>query len=198
MTEPLIVAAPKPLRIRVKWAAPSNYSRAVREPQVIVLHATCGSEGIRSADNAAAEIVHPLPAGKRKSWHYIVDAANCIHQVPVLMTAWHAGATGNRLGLGIEICGQASQTREQWCDPTSLATLAIAARLVADICAEFKIPCTLLDAAALKRERPRGITVHSEVSRAWRESTHTDPGPGFPLAEFVTAVAVAMGEESGA
>lgn len=38
----------------------------------------------------------------------------------------------------------------------------------------------------------KGITTHAYVSRAWKQSTHWDPGPGFPFHEFVAAVAKAM------
>lgn len=194
-SKPLIVAAPKVLT-NIKWAAPQNYSRAPHDPQVIVLHATDGAEGVNADLNNAAEIVKPLPKGKRKSWHYIVDADSCTYQVHVNFTAWHCGETGNRLGLGVEICGRASQTFAQWTDPTSLATLANAARLVADICTEFKIPARFLDPEELRGERPRGITTHAAISKAFRESAHTDPGPGFPLLEFIEAVAAAMESQS--
>jgi hypothetical protein len=35
----------------------------------------------------------------------------------------------------------------------------------------------------------RGITTHLEVSRAYKRSTHTDPGPGWPMAEMLKMVA---------
>ena len=31
----------------------------------------------------------------------------------------------------------------------------------------------------------RGITTHASVSKAFRRSTHWDPGPSFPLARLV-------------
>jgi N-acetyl-anhydromuramyl-L-alanine amidase AmpD len=194
-TPPLIVAAAK-LVTHIQWAAPQNYSRAPHVPQIIVLHCTDGAEGVNADINNAAEIVKPLPKGKRKSWHYIVDADSCTYQVHVNFTAWHAGETGNKLGIGVEICGRASQTFEQWTDPTSLATLQNAARLVADLCTEFKLPARFLDPEELRGASPRGITTHAAVSKAFRESTHTDPGPGFPLIEFIEAVSTAMGSQS--
>jgi len=183
----VIVAAPAPLRIRVQIADPANYSRAHREPKLIVLHATCGGEGKRAGENAAAEIAVPLARGKRKSWHYVVDAAACTRCVPDLLTAWHAGPHANARSIGIELCGRADQTRAQWLDVASRATLSIAARLVADLCREYHLPILVVDPAGLRAGR-HGITTHAFVSEAWRESNHTDPGPGFPLVEFVAAV----------
>jgi hypothetical protein len=34
----------------------------------------------------------------------------------------------------------------------------------------------------------RGITMHRDVSAAFHKSTHTDPGPNFPIVEFVNRV----------
>lgn len=187
----VIVAAAGPLRVKVRIAAAENYSRTQREPELVVLHATCGAEGPNAAINSAAELAVPLPPGKRKSWHYLVDASSVTRCVPDLLTAWHAGPHGNARGIGVELCGRADQSREQWLDPVSLATLAIAARLVADLCTEYRLPVALVHPAGLRAEE-RGITTHAFVSEAWRESTHTDPGPGFPLAEFVAAVAEAV------
>ena len=44
-----------------------------------------------------------------------------------------------------------------------------------------------LVAADLVRGR-RGITSHAEVSLAYRKSDHWDPGPGFPIDEFLGRV----------
>jgi hypothetical protein len=46
-----------------------------------------------------------------------------------------------------------------------------------------------VDVAGLLRG-DRGITTHDAVSKAFKQSTHWDPGPGFPLADFANAVRV--------
>jgi hypothetical protein len=38
-----------------------------------------------------------------------------------------------------------------------------------------------------------GITTHAEVSRAFGKSTHLDPGPFFPVAEYLRLVVEAIG-----
>lgn len=174
-----------PFEVRDMIAHPSNYARTRRVPKLIVLHATHGSEGARSAENGAAEI---LRSGMRKSWHYMVDADSVVRSVRDEHRAWHCGKRGNALGIGIELCGRADQTIAQWYDAASLATLQLAVRLCRDLCFRWQLPPVLVDVADLHAGRP-GITTHAMVSAAWRESDHTDPGPGFPLEAFVAAVA---------
>jgi len=193
--EPAIIAAPAPLRIKSRPAHPDNYSRATREPTLIVIHCTDGCEGLRKDDDEAAAIAVPGPLGRRVSFHYAVDADSCTRCVPDMLTAWHAGHTGNARGIGIELCGRANQTRAQWLDELSLPTLCIAARLVADLCREYHIPPVLVDVPGLVLGH-RGITTHSMCGAAWHESDHYDPGPHFPLGDFVQAVVRALEQPS--
>jgi N-acetyl-anhydromuramyl-L-alanine amidase AmpD len=189
MVDLIITPEPAPLRIRAQPADPANYSRARREPRLIVLHSTEGREGDGATDaNVAAGIARPKPAGQRTSFHYVVDADSATRCVPDTLTAWHCGKTGNQLGIGIELCGSAKQTRDQWLDDASRRTLGIAARLVADLCREHRIPLRYLSAFDLNHLSPWGITTHAAISEAWRESTHWDPGPDFPIDLFMAAV----------
>lgn len=185
---PPLVASPGPLAIREMPAHASNYNAVSRVPTLIVIHATHGSEGLKSAENTAAEISKPLPPGKRKSWHYAVDADSIVRSVPDRFRAWHCGASGNAVGIGVELCGRADQTLAQWYDAASLATLRLGARLVAELCLQWGIPPVRVHSVELVSGRA-GITTHADVSAAWRESSHTDPGAGFPLSSFVAAVA---------
>lgn len=182
----VIIAAPAPVRVRVRLADSSNYARTQREPSIIVLHSTEGREGDGATDDNVAAGISKPNAGK--SFHYVVDADSITRCVPDLYVAWHARKTANARGLGVEICGSASQTYAQWLDATSLRTLQLAARLVSDLCIEYKIPPVLVTPERL-RAGDRGITTHYMCSLAWKESTHTDPGPGFPLLDFIESVA---------
>jgi len=187
-----IVALPPPIAIKQRLASHRNYSAAVRlTTQAIVLHCTDGCEGASKDDDVAAMFAAGDLA-KRRSCHYVVDADSVTRCVPDALTAWHCGKHGNAVAIGIELCGRASQTRAQWLDGFSLPTLQIAARLVADLCAVHGVPPVVLDSEGLRTGR-RGITTHASVSAAWGETTHTDPGEGFPLADFVAAVAKTCG-----
>lgn len=189
---PLIVAVPAGMcKPKDHWAHASNYSRAQRAvTQAITIHCTDGHEGFRDDDNAAAMFADPNLSPHRSA-HYVVDADSVTRCVPDMLTAYHCGHTGNVRTIGVELCGRANQTREQWLDGPSLATLSIAARLVAYLCSVHRVPATVVNDLGLQSGN-RGITTHAFVSAAWHESDHTDPGIGFPLSSFVVAVAKAM------
>jgi len=193
-----IVAAPPWTPIRYTPAHASNYSVHRRaETRFVVVHCTDGCEGDHAGRDVAAMFAAPIPPpGRPRSAHYVCDATTATRCVPDALTAWHCGHLGNALGIGVEICGRAGQTRAQWFDDASLATLCIAARVVADLCEVYQIDPMIADAASLRRG-DGGITTHACVSDAWHESTHTDPGPNFPLVQFVMAVRRAMAPPQG-
>jgi N-acetyl-anhydromuramyl-L-alanine amidase AmpD len=189
--EPRIVAAPNPLAWHDVPAHLANYSRVFRHPSLIVLHATDGCEGVTKDTDCAAMFAAPFLEGETKrSAHYVIDANSVTHCVRDEFVAWHCGHQGNTIGIGIELCGRADQTRAQWLDALSLPMLCIAARLCADLCHVWSIPVRVVNDRGLLAGAA-GITTHSFVSMAWRETDHHDPGPGFPLGAFVTAVAQA-------
>lgn len=186
---PALLAAPS-VWIKRRLAHPTNYSRRLRpRTQGIVLHATDGHEGVRKDDDVAAMFAGLLPKPRSCTW--VVDADSVTQCVPPTMTAWHCGHTGNARFEGVEICGRAKQTREEWFDEISLRTLANAARLCADRCRHYGIAPVFVDSELL-RDGHRGITTHAEIAKAWHETKHTDPGPHFPLKEFLRAVQIAL------
>jgi N-acetyl-anhydromuramyl-L-alanine amidase AmpD len=187
--EPTIIATPDNLLVMHNVPAHlSNYSRVVRTPTIIVLHCTDGCEGVAKDTDEAFDITKP---GRNKSFHYAVDADSATQCVKDEYTAWHARGRGNAIGIGIELCGRADQSRAEWLDAISLPTLNNAARLVARLCTRWNIPAKVINDRALLNEES-GITTHQFVSSAWKQSNHYDPGPGFPLGAFVAAVAVAL------
>jgi N-acetyl-anhydromuramyl-L-alanine amidase AmpD len=189
--EPRIIAAAR-VEYKHRPAHLKKYSRLVRTPSVLVLHCTDGCEGYTKDDDCAADFASaPVPGGRNVSAHLVIDADSATRCVLDEYVAWHCGHNGNAIGIGIEICGKADQSRAQWFDAVSLATLNIAARVCAELCRQHDIPAVVVnDRGLLAGER--GITTHSFVSQAWKESTHYDPGPGFPLGSFVAAVAAAL------
>lgn len=186
--EPRIVAVPGPLQIKDVPAHLSNYSRTMRHPSVIVLHATDGHEGVTKDTDCAVMFARPFPPGQpKRSSHYVVDTDSTTRCVRDEFAAWHCGHHGNAIGIGIELCGRADQTRPQWLDALSLPMLCIAARLCAELCRQWQIPARVVNDRGLLAEE-QGITTHAFVAQAWKETTHYDPGPGFPMGAFVTAV----------
>jgi N-acetyl-anhydromuramyl-L-alanine amidase AmpD len=120
------------------------------------------------------------------SWHYAVDANSVTQSVREEDIAFHAPGANNN-GVGIELTGRAAQSAAGWDDDFSRNTLELAAGLSAQICARWAIPVQFIDAAGLLAGQ-RGITTHRMVSQAFKKSTHTDPGPNFPMGRFLELV----------
>jgi len=189
--EAVIVAAPS-ITVKTRLASNHNFSRNQRlVTQGVVLHSTEGHTGTTQDDNVAAMFADPALSPPRSA-HYVVDADSVTRCVPDMLTAWHCGHIGNSGLIGVELCGTAAQTRAQWLSGDALATLCNAARLVATLCSTHSVPPMVVNDRGLV-SGARGITTHAYVTKAWHETTHTDPGDAFPLAAFVVAVARALG-----
>ena len=183
-----VVAVPALPRIRYMEARWYRKGPRRSPPLWMVLHCTDGAEGPMKAEDGAHELAHVPENGRKRSVHWFIDSNSIVQCVPLECEAWHAGKSANLYGEGIELCGRASQTSEQWMDAVSLPMLALAARLVRARCDALGLPLRLLSATQL-RAHMSGITTHAEITRAFpTETTHTDPGPGFPLAAFMAAV----------
>lgn len=75
--------------------------------------------------------------------------------------------------------GFARQTVEEWSDPLSRAHIIGCARFIVDVATEFDLPIGFVDAHGLLAG-DSGYTSHWEVSKAWGNTDHTDPGSNFP------------------
>lgn len=186
-------ALPPPETNGIKFVVARHYRKVPggRVIDLVVLHTAEVAETLTSAEAVAGFFANPgnYPSGKPRqvSAHYCVDADSIVQCVADHDVAFAApGANGN--GIQIELSGFARQTSVDWGDAFSTATLARAAGLVARILRENGIRCEYVDRVALKRGGARGITTHDDVSKAFKQSTHTDPGKGFPMTAFVEAV----------
>ncbi len=154
---------------------------------VVVIHTMEISERPDAAEICARWFKTPVSC---VSAHYCVDADSVIQCVREKDIAWHARG-GNTNSIGVELAGFASQTRRDWGDPYSAAVLERAAGLVAQVCRRRRVPVRWLVAEDLVAGR-RGLTGHSEVSDAFKQSDHWDPGDGFPVEAFVDQVRAAQ------
>lgn len=162
-----------------------SYTRGRTAPiSLLVIHSAECAETATAAE--ALQGWAAGPSAPKASWHYAVDSDSTTQSVRDEDTAWHAPGVNDR-AIGVELAGRASQTPAQWADAYSTAVLDRAARLFARLCNRHSIPAVYVDAAGLQRGE-RGITTHADVSRAFKRSTHTDPGSGFPLAAFIAMV----------
>ena len=124
---------------------------------------------------------------REASAHFCIDDDSIVQCVKTSDTAWAAGSHGNMWGIHYEIAGFAAQTRAGWSDVYSSKALVIAAKRMAVDAEKYGIPAKFIDREQLKAGA-RGITTHREISFAWHDSTHEDPGPDFPMAVFVVLV----------
>jgi len=158
----------------------------------IVIHYTAGAERNTSAEDGAA---YDQRRTDGTSTHYFVDSDSVVQCVLTKDRGNAARTKGNRLGIQYELCGTV-QTREQWLDAASRATLQNAARQVARDCKKYDIPARRLSVAETRRawddfpNGPRGIVGHVDCTNAYPEDggDHTDPGPQFPWDVFLDMV----------
>lgn len=160
-----------------------------RTPIWVVIHTMQTGENETIAENIAGNwFTNP---NAQASAHYCVDTNSVCQNVDETNFAWAAMPIGNYYGVHIELAGMAEQTPEQWEDEASVAILARAAQLTADICLRWGIPARVLSDAQLGSYEA-GITSHAAISRVFRQSDHTDPGEGFPWNKFMRLVQAAM------
>lgn len=123
------------------------------------------------------------------SAHAAVDPNSIVQCVPWDRIAWHAPGA-NRYGIGIEHAGFGRETLADWMSTDNLLMLDLSAWLCSELCRRNGIPVDFLDANELRAagDTATGITTHWEVSKAFGKSTHCDPGPAFPIGNYLKAV----------
>jgi N-acetyl-anhydromuramyl-L-alanine amidase AmpD len=178
----------------ILWVGyPRAYTKGrKRKVQVVVLHYTAGSEGPTSAEGGAA---YDKVRTDGTSTHFFTDSAGpALQEVPDGDRAHTARFHGNEIGVNIEICGTV-QTRAQWLDPVSMATLRTTAGLVAILLVRHNLAFRRLTTAELRRayySEPSltGIVDHNACTMAFPEDggTHTDLGAAFPWDVFLDMV----------
>lgn len=165
--------------VRCRWYRPTN-GRII---DYVVIHDMEFPERPDSAEWCANFFA---VTDKQASTHFAVDNDSAIR------CAWDNdvtyGANGvNHNGLHIELAGYAAQSEAEWHDDYSIAVLIKAASLTAALCARYNVPVQYVDAFGLQ-SGVRGITTHREAERAFPYGGHTDPGPNFPINQFIEAV----------
>lgn len=147
----------------------------------VVIHLTAGSTifpGAALAGAATGTARYFTQAGSGGSAHYVHDAGTREeHCVPDNVVAWHAPP--NAHSLGQEICGHPAWTREQFLDDRVRPALDHSAARTRELCDRFGVPKVKIDAGQLLGGA-HGVCGHVDVSNAWHQSTHWDPGPNFP------------------
>lgn len=157
--------------------------------RVIVIHDAECAETSHAAEDLGNYGKHPdYPS----SWHISCDNDSCERSVHDEDTAWAAPPL-NPVALHIELAGKGSQSRADWLDAYSTATLDNAADIVAAWCKKFNIPVVHLTNDQLSSGN-KGIVGHYQISAVWKKSDHTDPGAGFPWEDFIQRVARSLAQ----
>lgn len=152
---------------------------------LIVIHSAETNEGIGTA--RAIANYFKFHCTVPSSAHYNVDNREVIQSVWERNRAW-AAPPCNTNGIHIEMAGRAGQTASQWKDDYSISMMKLTARLVAELVQAYdNIPVRQLSTANV-RKGWGGITGHVNVSQAFRQSNHTDPGVNFPWTFFMQEV----------
>ena len=166
-----------------------NFTKGRTEPiRLVVLHSTENPMGRGVAHNVAAWFAGS--SAPQASAHYVVGPDATVLCVEESDTAWHAPPV-NAYSVGIEQVGRAAFSAADWATPDAQAMLARSVALAADICVRNNIPPVFVDAAGLARG-DSGITTHVVVTNAFHKSDHTDPGPNFPIDDYIAQAAAAV------
>lgn len=124
------------------------------------------------------------------SYHVLVDNTdndnvNSIRANTDDWLTWSAGWTGNQIAVHISFVARAAMSRADWLGATRMLNEG------ADVCAywvkKFNFPIVKLSAADLRAGK-RGLFGHGDVSQAWKEVDHWDPGANFPWDVFLQMI----------
>lgn len=166
-----------------------------RRVMYAVVHYTAGSERATSAEDGAA---YDQRRTDGTSTHFFCDQNSTVQCVLTADRANAAFSKGNRLGVHFELCGTV-QTRAQWLDAASYGTLEQAARWIARVCLKYGLPARRLTVAETRAAwdvpnngGPRGIVGHVDITSAYGQGDHTDPGTAFPWDVLLGMVNVSM------
>lgn len=156
--------------------------KAVR---LIVMHTEEYAERITSSDDIARYFANPGD-GREVSSTITVDCDSIVQCVPDSYVPW-AAPGANDDGIHIELAGFGAQKANDWRDNYSNGMLGLAADAAAQYCLKYNLPVRQLTDDQLWQGLP-GFVGHDQVSRVYKQSDHTDPGPNFPWMRFLTWV----------
>lgn len=148
----------------------------------IVVHCTAGGSDEGSARGTAKYFQDPNATG---SAHAITDANELVTCAYDTVICWHAPPNPHSLGIEIE-CSLANGGYHHWTLDSHQKKMHRAAKWVAEKCKLHGIPIRKLTVAQLQANPAvEGICGHVDVSNAFHQSSHTDPGPYFPWSQFI-------------
>lgn len=177
------------------WAGPGrNVKRINGQPQItskwyVTIHNT--SNNATARDEASYAKVRTDGVGA----HYFIDNIEVLQSTDTDWCVGHVGSTeGNTRGISYEITGVNGWTREQWMANVAWDKLAA---VIARDCAKYGIPVRLLTVDEMQtfNSSTKGFVTHNLCRLAWGDTTHTDPGPNFPMDHLLALVGQLNGDD---
>lgn len=173
------------------WAGPARSYRRDSDgdpiqsrKKYVVIHNTSNDA------TAEGEAAYAKVRTDGTSSHYYCDSDSILQSLNTDWCAGHVGSfEGNTYGIAYEITGVNAWTRETWL--ANVAWRKLAKQIAVD-CREFGIPPRLLSIAEMRGGVAKGVVTHDMCRIAWGGTTHTDPGPGFPMDHLLAMVGRAL------
>jgi N-acetylmuramoyl-L-alanine amidase CwlA len=174
----MTIKAPSPKFIKARWHGGPQDEKDLKW---VVLHSTvspCEPGGAQAIAEFFAKTDHPASA------HYVVDTAERRQCVGDHTVAYHCGY--NYGSLAVEMCEYPSNDVKRWNDTAHRQLEINAAHLVARLCLVYKIRPYYVGRFRLLAGW-KGVTTHAQMSKAFKKSTHWDPG-AWPRLRFMREV----------
>ncbi|MBM0064914.1 peptidoglycan recognition protein family protein [Alkalicoccobacillus gibsonii] len=174
------------MNIKQDFIPKSNRNRPGTKitPTYITEHETANTSKGAGAATHARYVKGQNAIDRSVSWHYTVDHKEIIQHLPDNEMGWHAGATGNRQSIGIELCVNS--------DGDFNKAKANAAWLVRHLMAKHNIPITRV----VSHQFWTGKNCPANLLKEWGSYialiSNTKSAPTAPQVKPVTA----GGEES--
>ncbi len=149
--------------------------------QMVVIHATFNTA---SDENEAHYAEH---RSDQVSAHFYNDGDSVIQALDTDVVAYGCFSEGNSRSVQFELTGLDWDHNPPGPTAVSDAAMREIAPVVARVCHQYGIPIRKIGPAEL-RAGVKGICGHADVTQAWGQGDHMDPGPAFPWAQFISYV----------
>lgn len=150
---------------------------------------------VHATDNTASNESEDAYAHTRvdASAHAYVDNDDPgIQTVLTTDRAWSAFQVGNELGVHVELTGKGSWSREQWLGQAR-ESIRAAAAFLGDCASKYGWDLVKLTTEQVATRRLTGFCGHVEITDAFGQGDHRDPGPGFPWDVLLSDVHTHLG-----
>jgi hypothetical protein len=168
------------LDCRTSYNQAANFGGELVDPSLIVIH----SAEVPEVSSSAEGVANYFASGNVvASTHATTDENSIVQSVSLDRICYGTGEGGaNAFTIQTEQAGYASQSRDDWLDLYSRATITNTAVFCKEVIRRRpKIKPVFITSDMLLRGVRWGITSHGEIHAAWPQGDgRTDPGPNYP------------------